>query len=128
MWLALADARRRARTALAGGRGTPVVRGQIARELALLATSDWPYMVVRGNAAGYARQRVDAHAGAIARLCDLVAAGRDDDPEIARLVDLDRAPAEVALLLAALDPAGPEAAQTSRLRISTAAAAVNTTT
>ncbi|HSK22678.1 MAG TPA: 1,4-alpha-glucan branching protein domain-containing protein [Egicoccus sp.] len=128
MWQTLADARRRARTTLTGGRGTPTVRGQIARELALLATSDWPYMAVRGNAAEYARQRVAAHAGAVTRLCDLVEAGRDDDPAIARLVDLDRAPAEVDLLLAALDPGGPEAAQTSRSRISTAAARVNTTT
>ncbi|MBS3939549.1 MAG: DUF1957 domain-containing protein [Actinobacteria bacterium] len=127
MWQALADARARARTALAGGRGTPAGRAQLARELALLATSDWPYMVVRGNAAGYAQQRVAAHAGAIARLCELIDAGDTDEPEVVRLADLDRAPAEVGHLLAALDPDGPEA-QTSRLRISTAAASVKTTT
>lgn len=109
MWQALADARQRARAALAGGRGSASARRQVARELALLSTSDWPYMVNRGHAAEYGHQRVDAHAAAVHRLCELIEHGADGDGEVARLADLDRAPAEVDALVAALDPAGPEA-------------------
>ncbi|GGI06144.1 1,4-alpha-glucan branching protein domain-containing protein [Egicoccus halophilus] len=106
MWQTLDDARVRARTALAGGRGVPELREQLARELALLTTSDWPYMVLRGNTADYGERRVRGHADAVAHLADLVEADRGPDAEAERLRAVDRAPTRVDALLAALDPPG----------------------
>ncbi|MFA9444908.1 1,4-alpha-glucan branching protein domain-containing protein [Egicoccus sp. AB-alg6-2] len=109
MWQAIDDARGRARSALAGGRGSARVRRQLARELALLTTSDWPYMVIRGNAAGYAHERVSAHAGAIDRLCRLLESDDGDsaaEVEAARLAAIDAAPRDPDALVAALQADG----------------------
>ena len=104
MWQAIDDATDRARRALAGGRGSTPLREQVARELALLMTSDWPYMVLRGNAAEYANDRVRAHAAALATLCGLLEDGREDAAVVADLAARDDAPRDVTPLLAALDP------------------------
>ncbi|MFA9430418.1 1,4-alpha-glucan branching protein domain-containing protein [Egicoccus sp. AB-alg2] len=110
MWQAIDEAIATARAALAGGRGRPEAREQVARELALLMTSDWPYMVLRGNAAGYAEERVRGHADALANLCRLIEEGRDDVPEVTRLAAVDDAPRDVSAFLAALDPSTAPAA------------------
>lgn len=105
MWRTLRDAEDRARRVLADGRGARDARDQIARELALLASSDWPFMVTRGNSPGYARERVDAHAARLHRLCDLLDAGVDGevlDAEAAGIRGLDPHPADPGPLVAAL--------------------------
>ena len=78
LWVILRDAVALAQRTLAGGRGTRTLRGAIAREIALLHASDWPFMVTRGRSAGYAQDRVAGHAAEVHRLCALLdAEGRD---------------------------------------------------
>ncbi|MBW3658140.1 MAG: DUF1957 domain-containing protein [Actinobacteria bacterium] len=89
MWVDLRRAEQRARevlaaTAGAGGDGTLAAgRRQLARELALLTSSDWPFMVTRGNAAGYGFERFAGHRAALDQLADAV---ERDDPDLAVLV------------------------------------------
>jgi 1,4-alpha-glucan branching enzyme len=109
IWRTLRAAEDRARRALARGRGDDAVREQVARELALLASSDWPFMLTRGNSPGYAEQRVAAHAGALHELCDAIDAGEPCRERCAELQDLDDAPHDPAPFLAALDPAATAA-------------------
>jgi 1,4-alpha-glucan branching enzyme len=45
---------------------------QLARELFLLQSSDWPFMVLRGNNAGYARERFASHRERWARLAEAI--------------------------------------------------------
>jgi 1,4-alpha-glucan branching enzyme len=103
MWQALRDAEARARDVL-GGRPSPdpEVAGQVARELALLSSSDWPFMVTRGNSPGYAAERVHAHVTDLAELCDLLD-GRGGDPDrLGVIAALDDAPADPAPIVSAL--------------------------
>lgn len=110
MWEALADAERRAADALADPqRGTGPQRTQLAREVALLASSDWPFMTTRGNSPGYARERVGAHHRAVVELCADLFAGTDR-ADVAALAARDDHPDDVAPLLDALTRRG----QTSR--------------
>lgn len=104
MWVELRRAEARARAALAGGRGSEAARVQVARELALLASSDWPFMVTRGNSPGYAADRVADHAGHLHRLCDAIESGDVDEAALAEVAARDDAPADVSALLRALDP------------------------
>ncbi|MCC5947913.1 MAG: DUF1957 domain-containing protein, partial [Nitriliruptoraceae bacterium] len=130
MWRALREAEERARVTLAGGRGTRLQRDQVARELALLASSDWPFMATRGASPGYATERVGSHTRAVHEVCDAIDAGLHDDDALAAVVARDEAPERVEAMLAALDPDGPEAraargdaaAQMSRKRSSATAA------
>jgi 1,4-alpha-glucan branching enzyme len=129
MWQALRDAEDLARTTLAGGRGSAAARTQIARELALLASSDWPFMATRGNSPGYAAERVRAHAGHLRELCEAVASGTEDADRLTELKVLDDAPTDPAPLVDALDPGDDEpAGHTSRTRSSITAMTEATTT
>ena len=103
MWTALRDAEARARATLAGGRGTAAAREQVARELALLAASDWPFMATRG-ASEYAEQRIATHAAALHELCEAIANGAEDPSRVRELAARDRSPADPTALVAALDP------------------------
>jgi 1,4-alpha-glucan branching enzyme len=107
MWRALREAEDLARTTLAGGRGSVAARRQVARELALLASSDWPFMATRGNSAGYAEERVQAHARHVRELCDAIARDDEDPARLEVLTGLDDAPADPAPFVAALDRAAP---------------------
>ena len=102
MWRRLAEAERSARGALADlGDGRRA--RQLARELALLAASDWPFMVTRGNAPEYAFERFEGHLAAVRELAG------DPGPDAARLEQLealDPAPADPGPILDALR-AGP---------------------
>jgi len=70
---------------------------QLVRELFLLQSSDWPFMVLRGKNAGYARERFDGHRERWSRLTDALLKRMPAEP-------LDRLTAE----LAELDNAFPE--------------------
>lgn len=64
---------------------------QAARELLLAQASDWPFLISRGTAAGYAESRVRAHLGRFARLHDDLRGGTLDEAwltEIERRDDL----------------------------------------
>lgn len=82
MWQRITATERRARRAveLVAGRtdASDAVQIQLGRELAQLRCSDWPFMVTRGNSAEYARDRVDQHAAAAERLCDMLEHGEVD--------------------------------------------------
>ena len=101
-WVTLRTATDQARAALSGGRGAPHVREQIARELALLTSSDWPFMMTRGRSPEYARERVATHAGRIARLCDAITTGGEHGAMTG-----DPVPPDATWLLEALDAAAP---------------------
>jgi 1,4-alpha-glucan branching enzyme len=105
MWRALREAEELARSTLAGGRGSAAARRQVARELALLASSDWAFMATRGNSPGYAGERVRAHASHVHELCAAIADGVDLGDRLRELADLDDAPTDPTPILAALDRA-----------------------
>jgi 1,4-alpha-glucan branching enzyme len=104
MWAELRRAEDRARTTLAGGRGTSAQRVQVARELALLASSDWPFMVTRGKCAGYARERADDHAARLHTVCDAIDTRGPDHAEVTAIAARDDAPTNVMPLVRMLDP------------------------
>ena len=107
VWVTLRRCTARARDTLAGGRGTPAIRQQIAREVALLAASDWPFMLTRGRSPQYAHERVATHATRIQHLCDAIdLATTDGDGGTASPVVGDPIPPDATGLLAALDPTG----------------------
>lgn len=54
------------------------VADQILRETLLTVSSDWPFMVSKDSAAGYARYRAHLHAHATREIADALAAGRRD--------------------------------------------------
>lgn len=72
LWELLRRTTATARAALAGGRGDEGSRAAVARELALLHASDWPFMLTRGRSAGYAQERMQAHARAVEELCTAI--------------------------------------------------------
>lgn len=97
MLSALADAER---TTLAAVRAdlpgaTPARRDaltQAVRELLLLQSSDWPFMIVRGRNPAYAWQRFDTHRGFLERCLELARSRIPDDliaREVVRIRDVD---------------------------------------
>jgi len=107
LWLTLREAEQRARGSLSGGRGTGPQRAQVARELAQLQASDWPFMTTRGASPDYARDRISHHAEALHRLCDAIDAGRADDDHLRQRETQVLAPREVGPLVSALDRGPP---------------------
>jgi 1,4-alpha-glucan branching enzyme len=57
---------------------------QAARELFLLQSSDWPFMISNGNANGYPRERIESHAE---RFAQLNAALRDEPADAQSIQD-----------------------------------------
>jgi len=108
VWAMLRRTTDLARRTLAGGRGDPSTRAAVAREVALLHASDWPFMMTRGRSPGYALERVRGHAGRVHRLCASI------DPSVADDDAVDAGPwaagpgapviPDPSALLAALDP------------------------
>jgi 1,4-alpha-glucan branching enzyme len=81
MWSWLRGAEERFRRALRGSGGDPLVDAaldQAARELAQAQASDWPFMVTRGECAGYARERLAGHVAAVHQFVDAAEAARED--------------------------------------------------
>ncbi|MFM7141175.1 MAG: glycoside hydrolase family 57 protein [Alphaproteobacteria bacterium] len=58
---------------------------QAARELLLAQARDWPFLISRGTAAGYAEARVRAHLGRFARLHDDLRHGTLDEAWLAEI-------------------------------------------
>jgi 1,4-alpha-glucan branching enzyme len=102
LWVELREAATVARSTLAGGRGRQDVREAVARELALLYASDWPFMMTRGRSPGYALDRVRGHAQRVRVLCEAIARGAEIDV----LDDGSHAPVppDASAIVAALDP------------------------
>jgi len=66
------------------------VLDQAARELLLLESSDWPFLVTSGQAGGYAIQRFSQHAERFNHLAESLEAGRPDTAAAAHYWELDR--------------------------------------
>ncbi|MHB8780151.1 MAG: 1,4-alpha-glucan branching protein domain-containing protein [Candidatus Geothermincolia bacterium] len=62
---------------------------QAGVELLLLQSSDWPFMVMRDQAGGYARERFAAHLARFERLLEM-AAGAPDEAELSSIERTDR--------------------------------------
>ena len=101
VWETLRASTGLARRTLARGRGTTEQRERLARELALLHASDWPFMITRGRSPGYALERVDGHAGRISVLCAAIDAGEDDAAHEGPTASV---PPDVSAFLSAIDP------------------------
>ncbi|GAC1417177.1 MAG: 1,4-alpha-glucan branching protein [Actinomycetota bacterium] len=65
---------------------------QLLRELMLLQSSDWPYLVVRGQNAGYARQRFDTHWDRWSWLADALGHQKPTETLVADLSPIDNVP------------------------------------
>jgi len=109
VWSTLRATTDLARRTLAGGRGTMDLRRRIAREIALLHASDWPFMMTRGRSPGYALERVSIHADRVARLCDAVRQAELGATDAATDIAGDPVPPDPTAFVSALDPtARPE--------------------
>jgi 1,4-alpha-glucan branching enzyme len=60
---------------------------QAAREMLLLESSDWPYMVAKNRARKYATQRFSTHLERFRQIAEAVEAGRDQ--EIGNLSEIE---------------------------------------
>lgn len=67
-----------------------LVMKQAARELLLLQSSDWPFLITTGQAAEYADQRFREHAARFDRLLDGVEAGSPDEALAKSLYEQDK--------------------------------------
>lgn len=102
LWRHVHHAERAVRAACERGRhlGGPagLALDQAIRELLLLQSSDWAFMIDRGDMASYAEARVRAHADRARRLADLARGGpldADDRTWIQGVCDRDRFLAEL---------------------------------
>jgi 1,4-alpha-glucan branching enzyme len=87
-----ADAVRLAAKLARATEGRAAALDQLVRETFLLQASDWPFMVVRGSNAGYARERFDGHLERSRRLARLLLDEAPDDVcarEAAALFEID---------------------------------------
>ncbi len=94
MWQPIHEAEQRMeRLAAAHPNPDPATRdvlNQAARELLLLESSDWPFLVTTGQAGGYAIQRFSQHAERFNRLAASLEAGQPDVAAAAHYWELDR--------------------------------------
>jgi 1,4-alpha-glucan branching enzyme len=94
MWRPIHEAERRME-ALAAAHPDPddLTRGvlqQAARELLLLESSDWPFLVTTGQAKEYAIQRFSQHTERFNRLAESLEAGNPDGELAAQYWEMDR--------------------------------------
>jgi len=104
LWIMLREATELARRTLADGRGAPEQREAVAREVALLHASDWPFMMTRGRSPGYARDRVQGHADGVRRLCAAIAADGARPGGAPTTDSLATVPPDASTFVSALDP------------------------
>jgi 1,4-alpha-glucan branching enzyme len=95
MWEPIYDSERRMEKLVAkyGKKADENTRGvlnQAARELLLLESSDWPFLVTTGQAREYAIQRFTQHVERFTDLVNSVERGQPDSGLAARLWELDR--------------------------------------
>jgi 1,4-alpha-glucan branching enzyme len=69
--------------------GVSAALAQVARELLLVESSDWPFLISTGQAGEYASERFRSHAARFDRLLDELLSGRDPQPDTQTFADLD---------------------------------------
>jgi 1,4-alpha-glucan branching enzyme len=99
MWPIINGAQRRmeeivARHGAATG-STAAALAQLARELLLVESSDWPFLITTGQARAYAELRFSEHVERFNRLADQIDAGAVDTPFLNDLVERDKLFADV---------------------------------
>jgi 1,4-alpha-glucan branching enzyme len=74
-----------------GNNGDLVSRAlrQASRELLLLESSDWPFLVTTGQAKGYAVERFNGHAERFNQLVDMLESGRIEESKVAEIESID---------------------------------------
>jgi len=70
--------------------GLAAVLNQTARELLLMQSSDWPFLVTTGQAREYAIVRFNEHLERFDRLAELAEAGQTDPTLVAELYERDK--------------------------------------
>lgn len=70
--------------------GRDMALAQAARELLLLQSSDWQYLITTRQARNYATQRFNQHLERFSRLADSLEAGAPDEAYAAEMYELDR--------------------------------------
>lgn len=98
MWQRLRQASDRA-WPLIRSDGARVVREQLARELAQLQCSDWPFMLTRGNSPVYAHARFDEHHDRLEALCLMLESGDVDESLVSLWGSEDGVPKDVRAFL-----------------------------
>ncbi len=94
LWATIHEAERRMDrlVALAGDR--PAQRralAQAAREMLLLAASDWPFLISTGQAVEYARERFRGHSDRFSALARIIEANRTDGDAATYVAECERA-------------------------------------
>ncbi len=62
---------------------------QLAREVALASSSDWPFMITMGTTAAYGESRVETHINRFNRLLEDIESGTIDEPWLTRIEACD---------------------------------------
>ena len=70
---------------------------QLARELLLLESSDWPFLVTTGQAKDYAVERFNGHAERFDEIYDMLSKGHVDEGKLSKIEDIDTCFSEVSL-------------------------------
>jgi 1,4-alpha-glucan branching enzyme len=107
IWQRLAAAESMASAAVAASTDTVRTRAvveQLAREVAQLRCSDWPFMLTRGASPDYGLRRVAAHADAVEELVAMLGSGTVDTERVALLRARTPAPVDVGPLVAPRSP------------------------
>src|SRR5207248_1344798 len=93
MWPVINDAQERIEAivaAHAGDRNSVDALRQLARELLLLESSDWPFLVTTGQAREYAELRFTQHVERFEQLAAQIEAGNVDHSFVTRLWEIDK--------------------------------------
>jgi len=85
MWPKIHEAERRMETLVASSTGAigaeRACLNQAARELLLLESSDWPFLVTTGQAREYAVERFEDHLTRFHQLAEVIELGKTEEPE-----------------------------------------------
>ena len=98
LWRSLRAAEQRAKPLLVGtvddDAATRSAREQLARELAQLQCSDWPFMMTRGNSPDYAQDRFAGHRANVDVLCRMLEQGQVVDDQVAAMAARNGVPTD----------------------------------
>jgi 1,4-alpha-glucan branching enzyme len=70
---------------------------QMSRELLLLESSDWPFLITTGQAKNYAVERFNGHVDRFRELVGMIRSGKVDEARLAAIEDIDNCFPDVAL-------------------------------
>jgi 1,4-alpha-glucan branching enzyme len=95
MWPIIHESEKRMQEVMAkvkadsGNKALDKAATQLARELLLLESSDWPFLVTTGQAKDYATERFNGHHDRFNQLYSMIKENRIDESEVAAIADVD---------------------------------------